>query len=147
MAKKTKKPSLSQTLSVRHWEGMQRAQLVKDRYPQVSSIEIERITIPEAKWMGEPVTTTDYFNPESRAFFQYPCRYRDCVGGYLNLDMQISELVKRFGEQFSDKSLCDGWQDEERINRHKCLLETKFRIKVSYVETARARPDFEESRK
>lgn len=133
MPRKQKRPNVYQTLNIRHWEAKQHAMLIRDKFPNILSIEIERTTVPEMHWMGEPETTVERFSPDQRAFFQYPCRFRDCVGGYLNLANEVSDLVLSGGPELRGKAHCDGWQDEQRINKHQCLLKTEYRIAVKYT--------------
>jgi hypothetical protein len=135
MAKRTKKPNIYQIHQSRHFESQQRAGSLKTRFPGVTGIIVCRTVTPDQAWKGQAKTYNYEYGPENKAFFQYGCHYRDCVGGYLDLDREIAELVSAGATTHQSKQICDGWEAEDRINKNKCLLRNEYSIAITYAHT------------
>ena len=54
------------------------------------------------------------------------CPMRECVGGGFDLRSQFNTSELDIG--CSDSSVCQGWQDKERINKHRCLCELHWEM-------------------
>lgn len=72
---------------------------------------------------------------DQKAVFFQKCRMRECVGGGHDLDEVISDMIRDREPALDGVSRCHGWQDEERVGRHRCLDELRYSIEIDYRES------------
>lgn len=58
--------------------------------------------------------------------FFIKCPMRECVEGGFVLRSQSNKSELDIG--CSGSSLCQGWQDKDRINKHRCLCELQWKM-------------------
>jgi len=120
----------------RWWERYSRAEPIKDMYPKIKELTI-RLRFPDpdpvdpdpARRLSEKVRN---FGPHDTAFFEFKCPLIECVDGGFNLTDSVSQLIEKKQPESSGERICQGWQDEERINKHRCLCKLNFTISATY---------------
>lgn len=101
---------------------------VSQEFPDIKSIDIRiKFTNPDD---GSEFIKNITYQPNSKAYFQYPCPYGECVNGGYDLKNVIERAVKYPDKQAREKLTCNGWQDAERVGKHRCLLEALIEVKV-----------------
>ena len=61
-----------------HSRAYDRAPLMKDKFPMLTSLSIE-MTFEEPDWGGNPRPRHDSYGPESKTFFSIECPYAECI--------------------------------------------------------------------
>ncbi|MFH1063380.1 MAG: hypothetical protein V1747_10945 [Candidatus Omnitrophota bacterium] len=98
-------------------------------YPNTKSIEISiQFTDPDDK---NQFTKNMTYKPDSKAYFQYDCPYRECINGGYDFKNLIEKAIQAPDRQAQEELACQGWQDRERINTHRCLLEALVTVKIN----------------
>ena len=128
-----RKPDIYEREKQMRWEEYRRSPLLKERYPQVSSIAVE-MDFKNPDWGGDPDSKKESYSQESKAFFKIDCPHVECISGGFDLSNAISTLISSKSDRAEGSIVCQGWQDKERINKHRCLLELKYTIIVNYLE-------------
>ena len=74
------------------------------------------------------------FSEASKALFDIECPHVECVEGGFSLAGAVDGTVD--GTLTTSMALlaCQGWQDRERVNKNRCLLEGSFDIGIEYKE-------------
>ena len=107
---------------------MMNALYMKEIYPKVKSIKIKAVfTDPDDNNKFEKEYSWD---SEIKALFEIDCPYRECVRGGFDISNLIKQAVESDQNKISGEFTCQGWQDKNRINKHRCLLNGKFDIKI-----------------
>jgi hypothetical protein len=132
MLKKQKNPTFQQAAKMRDWNEESRTGPISEYFPDVQSIEIKAHYTPEMTWHGEPGDKVRSYTPTSKAYFKMDCPWEDCVAGGLDLASQVRTMIREKVELKSDRTFCDGWQDESRVGRHKCLLDWSYSVSIRY---------------
>ncbi len=70
--------------------------------------------------------------PNSKFIFLIGCPNGTCTDIGFDLVGEVRELIRKRQSSASGKKICAGWEDEERIGRHRCLSEIEFTITVEY---------------
>lgn len=109
------------------------AKPLKERYPQVSSIKIDVHFKDADVWPGDPDPKVLNFAPEQKAFFLMRCPYRECVRGGFDFSSGVQEAINSPSFSSEGRVTCDGWQDEQRINRHRCSLAASYKVSVEHL--------------
>ncbi|MCS4505625.1 hypothetical protein NYO91_16180 [Arhodomonas aquaeolei] len=128
MAKKT---NIYEKQEQRFWDDYSRAQLIRDLYPSLDSLFVE-MTFNNPDWGGDPSPKTELRKRDSKAFFKVQCPHYECVHGGFDLSNAVAQLVKNADKYSVGEITCQGWQDQERINKHRCLLRMKYKIVATY---------------
>jgi len=133
MAKKN--PDIYERQKRRFREAYNRAPLIRDRFPGLNSLVIN-MNFKNPDWGGDPSPREQTFNRDSKAFFNFECPHRECVSGGFDISGDVSRLVASGGNETSGTITCQGWQDKERIGKHRCSLEMNYKIIASYGNNA-----------
>jgi hypothetical protein len=133
--KRKKKLDIYEQQKQRYWEAYDRARFIKDKFPMLASLSID-MAFEEPDWGGNPSPRQESFGPESKAFFEVECPYIECISGGFNLSNAVSKLVNNRLNETSGTIICQGWQDQERVGQHRCLLKMKYKITATYVKHA-----------
>lgn len=70
------------------------------------------------------------FTPEDKAFFELKCPFRECVEGGFDFESAVREAIRTGQAAATDSKTCEGWQDQERIGKYRCLLKVRYEIHV-----------------
>lgn len=127
-----KKYDIYEQQKQRYWLAYTQAPLIKDRFPKIVSISID-MTFQEPDWGENPNPTKQTYGPDSKAFFNIECPHYECVSGGFDLTVAVSKLMESGATESSGTIICQGWQDRERINKHRCLLKMGFKITATYT--------------
>lgn len=133
MPSKKKKQNVYERATHFYWQQHQDSPLMKERHPNVRVIEISVDYKDPDGWAGDPKSEVHTFGPEQKAFFQTRCPYRECVNGGFNYAEGVRLALESPSNEASGRVSCDGWQDQERINRHRCMLGASFKVSVRRV--------------
>lgn len=111
-----------------------RAAPLKEDYPQLAKLTVD---MSFKRYSGDPDVRNlnpqqEIYSPESKAFFELKCPFRECVDGGFNLFAAVSKMVANGETEASSTITCQGWQDENRIGKHRCWLEMNYNITASY---------------
>jgi hypothetical protein len=141
MAKRKKKPTVYQQHALFYWQQQQWTAPMSESYPDVASITIDvKLTDPDG-WAGNPAPTQLTFTPDQKAFFQMQCPYRECVRGGFDFSKGVSQAVADPAGRSAGYELCNGWQDEERIGKHSCMLRADYNITVQRRDASPKSPN------
>jgi len=105
------------------------ATIISESYPNVKSISIKQTFFDDSgnKKIGEekiwdvPLTAKMYF------YIKCP---QHCLDGGYDLTAKIIEMLTTNKKHLVDEIICQGWQDEERINKFHCLTTFKYEINI-----------------
>lgn len=134
---KKKKPDVYEQQKRRHWEDLSQAPLIKESFPMLASLSVH-MTFEEPDWGRNPSPKHQTFGPESKAFFVIDCPYYECISGGFDLSSAVANLVRIRDTESSGTIICQGWQDRERINKHRCLLKMEYKMTATYLKEAQA---------
>jgi hypothetical protein len=128
MARK-KKQSVYELHNQQYYQQQQWASTLCERYPGVASVKIN-IELKDPDWHDDPKAKELNFRADQKAFFHMQCPYRECVRGGFDFSEGVKEAINSPGNEAAGRILCNGWQDEERINKHRCMLEASYKVTV-----------------
>jgi len=104
---------------------------IAERFPGVKRILI-RLRFEDIDRHCNPEPRELEFDPTSTAFFELKCPLYQCVKGGFNFSAPVAEMNRTRQLRSKGHSVCQGWQDRERINKHRCLLTAHYEIQVGY---------------
>ena len=105
---------------------------IREAFPAVKSIEI-RLTFEDFDQLTPEIEPRSFrFNPDRKAFFEFKCSMRECVAGGFDLNGAVREAIRSHETTVTGNETCEGWQDEERIGQHRCLLKANYEIQAEY---------------
>jgi hypothetical protein len=107
------------------------ARILGEEYPDVEEIVIE-LTFFDPDEMDPPDSQRKILIPSQRSYFEITCPFRECINGGFNLTSVVSTLISDRRREELGTSYCQGWQDQERVNKHRCLLKLQYCIAVRY---------------
>ena len=73
-----------------------------------------------------------HFQPSDKAFFKIDCINPEGIHCDLDLGQEIMSMVHKKKTELTGAKDCQGWQDYERIGRHRCLCKMNYLIKIEY---------------
>ncbi len=126
-----RKPDIYEQQRQRYWERWHRSPLLKEKYPKVTSISVE-MSFKDSDGKCDFESKKEIYSQESKAFFKIECPYRECVSGGFNFSFDIDKLVTSHLDKLDGTITCQGWQDKERIGKHRCFLELNYTISAKY---------------
>ncbi|MCK4913426.1 MAG: hypothetical protein KAS69_02370 [Planctomycetes bacterium] len=126
-----RKPDIYEQQKQRYWDGYRRAPLLKEKYPKVTNISVE-MSFKDNDERSNPKPQQVEFSQESKAFFKIECPCHECVSGGFDFSSAINELVTSHLDKLDGTITCQGWQDKERINKHRCFLKLNYTIFARY---------------
>jgi hypothetical protein len=131
MARK-KKQTVYDLHNQQYWRMHDWARPMSESYPEIASVKIE-LTFKDPDWHGDPAPRTLNFGPHQKSYFHMQCPYRECVRGGFDFSQGVKEAINNPSNEAIGRVLCDGWQDQERINKHHCMLAVSYRVTVERV--------------
>jgi hypothetical protein len=66
--------------------------------------------------------------PTDKIFYAVDCINGTCTDGYIDISTDLYDLVRSNKKEISGVKTCEGWQDRERIGKHKCLAKVSYKI-------------------
>jgi hypothetical protein len=126
-----RKPDVYERDKQMYWDAYHRSPLLKEKYPQVGDITIDT-SYKDYDMKDGPEPQQIKFAQESKAFFRIECPYRECISGGFDLSAAIDELISSHMDKLDGTITCQGWQDKERVNKHRCFLKLNYAISTTY---------------
>ncbi len=108
---------------------------IEDKFPGVNSIRIN-LTFEDFDRDCDPKPQELNFFPESTAFFEHKCPFRECVMGGFDFSATMNQCIRARQSEVEGELKCQGWQDRERINHSRCLLKARHGIHFEYSDAA-----------
>ena len=130
MARK-QKPDMIETHELRRYERESSSETIATDFPCVRSITIT-VRFKDADGQCDPETQTRTYSPGMKAFFEIRCPFQECVLGGFNFGGSVAGAVRDRKRQVAGETKCAGWQDRERINKHRCMLKAFCEINIAY---------------
>lgn len=81
---------------------------------------------------GTEVDSRLEVSSDSKFLFLIHCPNGSCTDIGFDLGGEVREVIRNKKTSGSGKKICAGWEDSERVGRHKCLSEIEFTITVEY---------------
>lgn len=128
---KKKKTAEQRAAEIKHLR-MMTAGFIKDRYPFVKTIQL-CLEFHDSESGREESKETRNLLPEHSALFELPCGYWECVQGGFDLGAPIDTMLTKRQPSISGELVCQGWQDRERIEKHRCLRKLIYRVNAEYA--------------
>jgi hypothetical protein len=101
------------------------APVLKATFPTVEQLRIElKFAGPSS---GAPTPQSHVLYPPARAFFEYPCPYRDCDGQF-DLSGAVKAALADVTHRAEGVLECQGSRVGERASRHPCLLRLVYEV-------------------
>jgi hypothetical protein len=113
-----------------HWQ-RRNSPSINDLFPGVKAVRIN-LTFEDPDKRGDPQPKQLTFGPAHKAYFHIPCPFWECVGGGIDLDTAVRDAVRTRTASVRGEQSCQGWQDPERIGKHRCWLKTRYEIRIEY---------------
>jgi hypothetical protein len=126
---KRKKQSIYELQDKQYWQTYEWARLLSEQYPHVAAVKID-ITFKDLDWATNPAPRSLVYRPQQKAHFRMKCPYRECVWGGFDFSSYVEEAIRSSSNEAAGQILCNGWQDQERINKHQCMLESAFTVTI-----------------
>lgn len=107
------------------------AGLFKDRHPQIKEllIDLKFHDFDTDKIITSRVQT---LKSESSAYVAIDCPLHECISGGFDLTEILAEGIRDRKSIFAGSLCCNGWQDLERVNQHRCLCKLSYKITIEY---------------
>jgi hypothetical protein len=99
--------------------------------PTVKSVKMT-LSFSDPDGFLSPHQETCERGPESSAFFWIACYSHECVDGGFDLTTEFKQAVEEKRTEVSGSRVCDGWQDRERIGKHRCYCHLDYKIECTY---------------
>lgn len=103
-----------------------------ERYPKLRMLSFE-FKYHDPDGMVQDSTQRMAWGPDQQALFEFKCPYWECVSGGHDLGAPIRAMLQDSKAELSGKLACQGWQDQERVGKHRCWCELTYTIKAEYV--------------
>jgi hypothetical protein len=116
-----------------HWQ-RQNSPAIRGAFPGVKAVRIN-LTFEDPDKLGDPQPKQFKFGPDQKAFFYIPCAFRECVRGGFDLDAAVRDAVRTQTASVRGEQDCQGWQDPERVDQHRCWLKARYEIEIEYGGT------------
>lgn len=123
-----------------HFARERESPLIVEIFPSFESVWIE---MEFADGWGEMSPTSRVLHrDDARDYVYIECPNRECVDGGFDLTGAVHKAL-RTGESIAEGQArsCQGWQDRERIGKHRCLTRLTYRMEIRYADSAEPRPD------
>lgn len=95
------------------------------------AIEQLRIELTFENPTNTPAPQSHVLHPAARAFFEFPCPYADCDGGF-DLTTAVNTALANKSGQSRGVLDCSGHRPEPRGSRRPCNLHLSYAISATY---------------
>jgi hypothetical protein len=141
VARRSKRRHLYDDWNERHHWQRQSSPAIRDVFPCVKVVRID-LTFKHPDGFGDPKPMRLMFGPEQKAFFRIDCLFWECVRGGFDLGSAVRDAVRAQATSARGEQTCQGWQDPERIGKHRCWLVARYEIQIKYGSTTLAPSTF-----
>jgi hypothetical protein len=105
------------------------AHALRVEFPAVQQLRLE-LTFESAA-ANTPVPQSHVLHPAARAFFEFPCPYADCDGGF-DLASAVGTALANKSGKTSGALECSGTRPEQHSSRRPCKLRLSYAIAATY---------------
>jgi hypothetical protein len=105
------------------------AHALRVEFPAVQQLRLE-LTFESAA-TNTPVPQSHVLHPAARAFFEFPCPYADCDGGFDLTHAVNTALANKTGKARGALECC-GHRPEQHGSRKPCKLRLSYAIAATY---------------
>jgi hypothetical protein len=127
-----KKQSAEELHNQQFGQQHQWASSLHELYPGVSAVTINIEFRRDEPLPGTPEPKMMRFTSEQKAFFRMACPSEECVRGGFDFSKGVEHAIHNPGHASTGRVICDGWQDEEQINKHRCMLAASYKVSVEH---------------
>ena len=128
---RNKRPDVYPQMRIDRHEAETRRQYIEEKYPNVAELKIKS-RFEDGDGVCQPKEQERVFKSTQRAYFDLPCPFKECVHGGFDLLGAVDDAVRAGQLESSGTAICMGWQDRERVNKHRCRLKMTYEIQVQY---------------
>lgn len=110
---------------------------IKDKYSEVKSIKIKRKYV-DFDTDNEFIKKPEIWNVPVKtayALFEIKCPMYECIDGGFDLKSVIARIIKNKTTHKKGAKTCPGWQDQERVGKHRCMTKLLYEVDVEYNPT------------
>lgn len=126
MSRKERRKQFEAALKHQRWIS---AKTVKEIFPDITKINVN-IEFVDPDDCSKTFKKDQSWGADSKAIFEVSCPYRECVDGGYDFKSVISSLYESGESEYNGELVCQGWQDQERIGKHRCLLTAKYTLRL-----------------
>lgn len=114
------------------WKLHNASSIISEAFPSVSSITIKQTFWDDSgnNQIGNK-KIWDMNVKTARLFFIIKCP-QNCIDGGYDITSEIISMLDKVESFRVGKLVCQGWQDEERINKFHCLTTLEYEINIEY---------------
>jgi hypothetical protein len=105
------------------------ARALRVAFPAIQQLRLE-LTF-ESSTSNTPVPQSHVLHPAARAFFEFPCPYADCDGGFDLTTAVDTALANKTGKTRGMLE-CSGQRPEQHGSRRPCKLHLSYAIAATY---------------
>jgi hypothetical protein len=105
------------------------ANALRIKFPAVQQLRLE-LTFESAA-ANTPVPQSHVLHPAARAFFEFPCPYADCDGGF-DLTAAVNTALANKTGKTRGALECSGSRPEQHSSRKPCKLQLSYAIAATY---------------
>ncbi len=131
MARKRKHPDAVDMHEQQRLVRENQSPTIQDEFPEVTHIRID-LKFEDFDERKGPEPSQLNYSPQSRAFFELRCPYRECVMGGFDFSAPVRQAVRDRLPNRKGTEECQGWQDRERIRKHGCYLKAHYEVHIQY---------------
>ena len=100
-------------------------------YSNVESIQLN-LTFTDFDERTEPSHKEMILHPKNMTILRLKCPFVSCVNGGFDITGQIEEAIRRKKNEIQLNDTCNGWQDNRRVNKNRCLCELSCKAEITY---------------
>ena len=131
MAAKKKRPDAIDERVLQRDQQRLRAPKIAEKYPQIAAIGLD-ITYEDYDGDRSRAAQQMNFSLQAPAFFEFNCPLRECVLGGFNFGSIVGGAIEEKAPGKSGTVSCPGWQDRERLHKHRCYLKAYYVLRLQY---------------
>jgi hypothetical protein len=107
-------------------------QALCDLYPEVSSVTSKYNFYDSETDKLSRSSEERKLNLELLYNMKVNCMCWECVSGGYDLDNILYTAVKEKRTEITGSIKCMGWQDKQRINKHRCFTRLEYFLNIEY---------------
>jgi hypothetical protein len=105
------------------------AQLLRTAFPSVERLRIElEFRDPARTTVG---SQAHVFHPPAQAFFEFPCPYSACNGGF-DLTASVTSVLEGADPRCEGALTCSGTRSRDRLANQPCGLQVDYVVTATY---------------
>ena len=103
-----------------------------DKFQDLKSLTVDLAHF-DAERLSKPREIKYTFNlAHARSLFRFECSNAECVGGDFDLSAKLATAVSAHDTTASGEVVCQGWRNQNTIDRVHCLNVLRYRLRLGY---------------